>query len=841
MLRVVTAVTVGDEAQRAGDQGGRFMTAPGRAPLAARRRRRTAAAAAGLLGAALLPLLPGSPATADTASVTPPASVTLPASLTLPAAAALPYQDAALPVEQRVADLLGRMTLQEKVGQMTQAERAAVETDGDMIRTLGLGSVLSGGGSTPAVNTPEAWADMVDRFQAQALQTRLGIPLIYGVDAVHGHGNVRGATLFPHNIGMGATRDPALAEAEGRVTGAEVRATGIPWDFAPCLCVTRDERWGRSYESFGEDPALVTKMETVIDGLQGTEEGDLAGGEHVLATVKHFAGDGDTDYGTGSGDYTIDQGITETTRKDFERIDLAPYVPAIEEHDARSVMPSFSSVDFTDDEVGPVKMHGNRDLLTGVLKEQMDFDGFIISDWEGIHQLPGEYAAQVATGINAGIDMAMEPNSAPAFAQTLLAQVASGAVPQARIDDAVSRILTQKFALGLFEHPFADRTGLADVGSAEHRELARQAAGASQVLLKNSGGALPLAKDANIYVAGRSANDMGNQLGGWSLTWQGFSGTAAQQPGTTILEGIREVAPTAGVTYSRDASAPTAGSDVGVVVVGETPYAEGFGDVGGPEWGYDPADAGRLREEKSLQLQAEDKATVDKVCTVLPTCVVLVVSGRTQVLSDQLPVMDALVASWLPGTEGAGVADVLFGDRPFTGQLPVSWPRSEAQVPVDVGDLEYDPAFPFGWGLRTDSGRARLATEVIALRDRSQDADVRAALQYVRRADRAAYWDADGNVKDAAAVVLLLQRAADRLALSPLDTAALQGAVASVARDVAQEALLAGRARPGASALFAQADVALLEGHVDEAVSQLALAAGPLPISSARAATLSAL
>ncbi|MBX6357433.1 MAG: glycoside hydrolase family 3 protein [Micromonosporaceae bacterium] len=635
-----------------------------------------------------------------------------------------PYLNAKLPVERRVDDLLGRMTLVEKIGQMTQAERAAVSADPSLIAQWNLGSVLSGGGSVPTPNTPEAWVEMVNQFQAQALSTRLHIPMIYGIDAVHGHGNVYGATIFPHNVGLGATRDPALVKKVGQATAEEVRATGIPWDFAPCICVSRDERWGRSYESFGEDPALVVSMETIIDGLQS---------KGILATTKHYAGDGDTRYNQAIADanvgkqwfekqYTIDQGVTVTNRADFARIDLAPYVVAVNEHRPGSVMPSFSSVDWTEDGVGnPIKMHANRELITDVLKHQLGFDGFVISDWEGIHQIPdptdptngGLTPYKVRTGVNAGIDMFMEPNTAKQFEDLLLAEVEAGRVSRARIDDAVRRILRVKFQLGLFEHPFASPNKVDQVGSAAHRALARQAAAESQVLLKNSGHLLPLRRDAKIYVAGRNADDIGNQTGGWTIAWQGASGDIV--PGTTILEGIREVAPRAQVTYSADASAPMDGADVGVVVVGETPYAEGFGDVGGPECGFcTPAQL----EPKSLSLQPGDKAVIDKVCSAIAKCVVLVVSGRPQVLTDQLGEIDALVASWLPGSEGAGVADVLFGRRPFTGRLPVTWPRDAAQVPINVGDHDYRPLYPYGWGLRTGHG----GSKVDRARDQAQAA-----------------------------------------------------------------------------------------------------------------------
>jgi beta-glucosidase len=437
-------------------------------------------------------------------------------------------------------------------------------------------------------------------------------------------------------------------------------------------------------------------METAIDGFQGRRAGDLSDRDRVLATAKHYAGDGDTEYGTGEGDYTIDQGITVTSRPDFARIDLAPYVPAVRSHRVGSVMPSFSSVDWTEDGVGnPTKMHAHRELITGVLKGRIGFGGFVISDWEGIHQIPGDYATQVRTGVNAGIDMFMEPFSYQAFETTLLAEVQAGRVPVARIDDAVRRILVKKFQLGLFERPFTDRTNLPRVGSAGHRALARKAAAKSQVLLKNRGGVLPLSGKERIYVAGSNADDIGNQAGGWTVQWQGQSGDII--PGNTILEGIRQVAPRAQVTYSEDASAPTAGSDVGIVVVGETPYAEGFGDVGGPLW----QDNGVPRPPKDMQLSAADRTAVDRVCGTIDRCLVLVVAGRPLIVTGQLAEMDALVASWLPGSQGEGVADVLFGKRPFGGRLPQTWPRSVAQEPINVGDRDYRPLFPYGWGLRT--------------------------------------------------------------------------------------------------------------------------------------------
>ncbi len=670
----------------------------------------------------------------------------------------LPYLDPKLSVRKRVADLVSRMSLEEKAGQMTQAERGAIGAGGD-IASYDLGSLLSGGGSTPTPNTPAAWAKMIDGYQLRTQATRFQIPLIYGVDAVHGHNNLTGATIMPHNIGIGATRDPGLAEKAGSVTAAEVRATGVPWDFAPCLCVTRDERWGRSYESFGEDPALVKSMETVIQGLQGARDGsDLKDDDKVLATAKHFVGDGGTEYGSSTtGSYTIDQGVTKVTRQQLEAVHLAPYQTAVD-RGIGSVMPSYSSLDILGDGQGPVKMHARADMINGVLKGRMGFDGFVISDWNAIDQLPGDYASHVRTSVNAGVDMMMVPYSYKDFRTTLISEATAGRVTAQRIDDAVSRILTQKFKLGLFEKPYADTSGASRIGSPAHRAVAREAAAESQVLLKNSAGVLPLKKSQKVYVAGSNADDLGNQTGGWTITWQGSSGKNTD--GTTILEGMKRAG--GDVTYSKDASAPTGGYDVGVVVVGETPYAEGVGDVG---------------NGNDVELTAADKAAVDKVCAAMK-CAVLIVSGRPQLIGDRLGDIDALVASWLPGTEGDGVADVLYGRRPFTGQLPVTWPKSEAQLPINVGDTAYDPQFPYGWGLTT-----------LSKVPEGGSATLRALALVAAGADRAGA-DALGRAAVSKARLLVQQKLSSALT-------------------------------PATSKPFADADHLLLTGHYAEAVSKL--------------------
>jgi beta-glucosidase len=605
----------------------------------------------------------------------------------------LPYENPKLPIPKRVSDLLHRMTLAEKVGQMTQAERASIDTDTTKIADDNLGSILSGGGSVPTPNTPTAWADMVDRYQQAALQTRLHIPIIYGIDTVHGDGNMDGATVFPHNIGLGATRDPSLVRRVEHVAASETRSTGPQWVFAPCICVARDDRWGRTYESFGETPALVEKMETAIDGFQGPP-GHLSDNTRVLATAKHFAGDGLTTYGTGSNDqttgtYPIDQGVDEVSHGTFRRLALAPYVPAVRRHHIGAVMPSYSDVDWTNDGLGNrINMHGNQSLITGWLKHKEGFKGIVISDYNGIDHInpeSGTFAERVAAGVNAGIDMFMQPQNFEDFESTLAGLVQDGTVPMARINDAVRRILRVKFQLGLFEHPYTDRTHLPDVGSQAHRAVARRAVSESQVLLKNSGKTLPLRSSRPVYVAGSNADSMGNQAGGWTLEWQGDSSN--QIPGHTILDGIESR--DSDVTYSADASTPVPANAVGIVVVGETPYAEGVGDVGQP--GH------------TMELSDADTQAVQAVCAQAARCVVLVVSGRPIIIPpDLLTNIDALVASWLPGSEGEGVSDVLFGARPFTGKLPVTWPRTLAQEPINVGDANYDPLYPFGWGLRTN-------------------------------------------------------------------------------------------------------------------------------------------
>ncbi|MFF3207378.1 glycoside hydrolase family 3 N-terminal domain-containing protein [Streptomyces sp. NPDC002962] len=584
-------------------------------------------------------------------------------------AAGLPYQDASLRVADRVDDLMSRMTMDDKLGQMTQVEKDALVPQSDLA-TYRIGSVLSGGDSTVSPNNAQTWADTYDGIQRTALTTPLGIPMIYGIDAVHGHNAVRGATLFPHDIGLGATRDPALVQRVGRAVAEEMSGTGIDWDFAPCLCVARNDRWGRTYEAYGETPELPSAMTTLVSGLQGDTLG--AGPASVLATAKHYLGDGGTTGG-------VDQGNTELSETELRAIHLPPFKEAVR-RGVGSVMLSYSSWN-------GVRSHANRYLVTDVLKGELGFTGFVVSDWAAVDQLDGQSGftgAEIGTAVNAGVDMVMVPHDYRKFLTLLRGEVSAGRVPQSRIDDANRRILTKKFQLGLFERPFTDRSYTPAVGSGAHRDLARQAVRESQVLVKNDGGILPLAKSAKLFVAGKSADDIGNQSGGWTVGWQGGSGPVTD--GTTVLRGIRAAVTDASwVTYDRHGNGIDASYGAAVAVVGETPYAEGKGD-----------------RPNGMGLDQEDLQTLARLKASGVPVVVVLVSGRPLDIFAQLPDWKALLASWLPGTEGAGVADVLFGDYAPTGKLPVTWMKSASQQPINEGDGKA-ALFPYGYGLTYDS------------------------------------------------------------------------------------------------------------------------------------------
>ncbi|KAF3684902.1 putative lysosomal beta glucosidase-like [Capsicum annuum] len=592
----------------------------------------------------------------------------------------LKYKDPKQPMVTRIKDLMNRMTLEEKIGQMTQIERYLASAD--VMKQYFIGSVLSVPGSVPAPKaTAEDWINAVNEIQKGALSTRLGIPMIYGIDAVHGHNNVYNATIFPHNIGLGVTR-----QRIGAATALEVRATGIPYTFAPSIAVCRDPRWGRCYESYSEDHKIVRTMTEIIPGLQGDLPANfrkgvpfVGGKSNVAACAKHFVGDGGTVGG-------IDANNTVINSNGLYGIHMSAYYDSIIKG-VSTVMVSYSSWN-------GVKMHAHRDLVTGFLKGKLKFRGFVISDWQGIDRITSpphaNYTYSVQAGVSAGIDMVMVPTNYTEFIDTLTQLVKDSVIPMSRIDDAVKRILRVKFTMGLFENPLADLSLVNQLGSQEHRELAREAVRKSLVLLKNGKSAsqplLPLPKKApKILVAGSHADNLGYQCGGWTIEWQGAAGNDLTV-GTTILSAIKKtVDPSTQVVYQQNPDANFVKSnefDYAVVVVGEVPYAEILGD------------------STNLTITDPGPSTINNVCGAVK-CVVVVVSGRPVVLEPYVDKIDALVAAWLPGTEGQGVADVLFGDYGFTGKLARTWFKSVDQLPLNVGDRHYDPLFPFGFGLTT--------------------------------------------------------------------------------------------------------------------------------------------
>ncbi|KAK6141882.1 hypothetical protein DH2020_024379 [Rehmannia glutinosa] len=620
----------------------------------------------------------------------------------------LKYKDPKQPLNVRIKDLMKRMTLEEKIGQMTQIERKLASPD--VMKKYFIGSVLSGGGSVPGPKaTAEEWVNMVNDLQKGAISTRLGIPMIYGIDAVHGHNNVYKATIFPHNVGLGVTRQNiinmiSLKFGEFEILGFfPIRKTGYQigddydlFDYGSVLqtldsqlldgkiVVCRDPRWGRCYESYSEDHKIVQTMTEIIPGLQGDLPANSRKGVplslEIAGCAKHFVGDGGTVNG-------IDENNTVIDYNGLLNIHMPAYFDSIRKGVA-TVMVSYSSWNGK-------KMHANQELVTGFLKNKLKFRGFVISDWQGIDRITSpphvNYSYSVQAGILAGIDMIMLPENFTEFIDDLTFQVKNNVIPMSRIDDAVRRILRVKFVMGLFEDPIADLSLADKLGNQEHRDLAREAARKSLVLLKNGKNAnqplLPLAKKApKILVAGTHADNLGYQCGGWTIEWQGVQGNDLTV-GTTILGAVKKtVDPSTQVVYMENPDVnfvKTNGFSYAIVVVGEVPYAEMFGD------------------SKNLSIIDPGPSTIKNVCGAVK-CVVVVVSGRPVVIEPYLAQIDALVAAWLPGSEGGpGVADALFGDYGFTGKLARTWFKSVDQLPMNVGDPHYDPLFAFGFGLTT--------------------------------------------------------------------------------------------------------------------------------------------
>jgi beta-glucosidase len=576
----------------------------------------------------------------------------------------VPYQDTTLSIHQRVEDLLGRMTMDEKIGQMMQVDLSVAQYNPSILTSYRVGSVLSGGGSDPRTgNQASDWANVYDTMQTYALETPLKIPMIYGIDAVHGHNNVYGATIFPHNIGMGCTRDPELAKEAARVTAEEIAATGIDWTFGPCIAVPRDERWGRTYEGFGETLELAQLIGS--SEVSGFQADSLSNPTSILACAKHYLGDGGTTGG-------VDQGNTQGDTATIKKLFLPGYISAVDSG-VGSVMVSFSSIDGQ-------KMSASKYWITDVLKGELRFKGFVVSDWAAIDQLTSNYQDCVEQSVNAGMDMVMLPYRYDDFRTAMRNLLSQGKIDTARVDDAVRRILTIKFRLGLFERPFTDRSLLSSVGSESHRSIARQCVRESIVLLKKKDGILPLRKTGvRILVAGSNADNLGNQCGGWTISWMGQSGTPTI--GTTILQGMRKIAPEAQIDYSQAGHFSDTVADYSVVVVGETPYAEYAGD------------------RSDLGIQQTDVDLIKKMKSFGAPVIVVLVSGRPMILEKILHFADAIFAAWLPGTEGNGVADILFGDYQPKGVLSHTWPKSMAQIPINYGDSVYHPLYPYGFGI----------------------------------------------------------------------------------------------------------------------------------------------
>ncbi|MFV3073195.1 glycoside hydrolase family 3 protein [Niveispirillum fermenti] len=590
-------------------------------------------------------------------------------------------------IEKKIDALMARMSLEEKVGQTIQGDISTITPED--LRKYPLGSILAGGNSGPFGDDrapPKDWLEAADQFYRVSMEERPGrtpIPVIFGVDAVHGHGNLGAATIFPHNIALGATRDRDLLRRTGEVTAREMAATGIDWTFAPALSVVRDDRWGRSYEGYSEDPEIVADYAgAVVEGIQGViGSKDFMKAGRTVATAKHFLADGGTEGGR-------DQGDARISEDELIRLHNAGYPPAIDAG-VLTIMTSFSSWQ-------GVKHHGNKQLMTDVLKDRMGFNGFIVGDWNAHDQVPGCTKYDCPASLIAGLDMYMAADSWQRLYENTLAQAKDGTIPMARLDDAVRRILRVKFHSGLFDKPAPkdrkDVPPLSELGKADNRAVAREAVAKSLVLLKNQGGILPLSPGARVLVAGDGADNIGKQSGGWTISWQGTGNRNDEFPGaTSILGGIREVVGQNGgkVEYDVAGNFKTR-PDVAIVVFGEEPYAEFQGDVETLE--YQPGDKSDLALLRRLKAQG------------IPTVAVFL-SGRPLWVNPEINASDAFVAAWLPGSEGGGIADVLFADKAgkvrhdFHGKLSFSWPRTAAQTPLNRGDANYNPLFAYGFGL----------------------------------------------------------------------------------------------------------------------------------------------
>ncbi|MGY6743672.1 MAG: glycoside hydrolase family 3 protein [Cecembia sp.] len=568
-------------------------------------------------------------------------------------------------IEEKIEALLQQMTLEEKIGQMSQV-RHFDDITLEEIKTKYIGSVIHTQGPLPGNDALE-WQEKFSQMQQQALETRLGIPLLFGVDAVHGQNTYEGATIFPHNIGLGASGNVDLVQKAAAITAIESQATGFNWVFSPCVAIPFNEKWGRVYEAFSESAELTAALTRASVKGHQDQEGKFG----VMATAKHFIGDGATDFGIEGGNTSLSQ------EEVFQRL-LLPYQAAIEEG-VGAIMASFNTLN-------GISMHAHKALLTDLLKDKLNFEGMIVSDWKAYSRFGGNDI------INAGIDMVMAVDGdLDMFQEGVKIGVLNGEIPEERIDDAVRRILRQKYRLGLFDDPYPDKSLIEKIGKKDHRDLARQAVRESLVLLKNENNALPLNKQTKVVVVGEFGNNSGLQSGGWTINWQGS--TENYKGATTILEGIRKFSEYK-VIYDPDGTVPVTDVDVALVVVGETPYAEFFGDIGG--------------EMNLFQLTLTERHQnyiQNYVERGIPT-VVLLISGRPLVVTHEIEQSNAFIAAWLPGSEGDGIAEVLYGAYDFKGKLPHSWPKSVEDYHGKYGPNYWDdtimPLFPLGFGLSYD-------------------------------------------------------------------------------------------------------------------------------------------
>lgn len=578
------------------------------------------------------------------------------------------YLDTTKSIDERAEILLNQMTLEEKAGQMLQAERNTVKES--EVTKLALGSVLSGGGSYPGNNSISDWNNMIHNLQEAAMKSRLGIPLLYGIDAVHGQNLLKGAVVYPHNVGLGAANDADLMYQMGAAVAEEMKLTGTLWNFAPCVAVGQDPRWGRTYESFSSDPKIVTTLSSAyLKGLQT---------HGVVGTAKHYVGDGGTSYGSGIINGILDRGDVVVSEKELRKIHLAPYKELIKDG-AKIVMASFSSYKGT-------KMHENKYLLTDVLKNELGFKGFVVSDWEAVKDLEGEsFEANIAFAVNAGVDMLMEPFNYDEAIKDIIANVNKGTIAMARVDDAVRRILKVKLEMGLFEDPYMEKLNhdVKKLGSDEYKSLAKQLVEKSLVLLKNEKKTLPLKKGSTILVIGPAADDMGVQCGGWMTTWQGFADSDGKRAaeGLTILEGLEEYAKQYDLTIITDKDKASQ-ADAVILAVGEMPYAEYEGDT------TDLSITGK----KGLE---DNKDAIEYAKSLGKPTVALIVAGRNVLITNYMKDWDSIVMCYLPGTEGDGVASVLTGETSFTGKLAMPYYKHTK----DIGSKKSSLLFPLGYGL----------------------------------------------------------------------------------------------------------------------------------------------